>query len=81
MNTSLVTTTQTRRDFSAIKSGDLVTVRVYNPTSREFDAECGAKVSRISHGNAWIRLAGLSAPYPYSIGDALVIGTDQITDW
>ncbi len=83
MQSSLLTTTTstTRRPFSAIKAGDLVTVNVYNPETGNIDQEAGARVKRMAYGNVWIQIAGLSAPKPYEIGDNLVLSDNQVIDW
>jgi hypothetical protein len=70
-----------RRPFSAVQVGDLVTVNVYNPATGKMDQPTGATVNRISCGNVWIKVAGLTAPYPYQIGDRLVVDQNQVIDW
>ncbi len=72
---------ESRRPFESVKAGDLVTVNVYNPETGEMDQEAGASVTRIAHGSVFIRIAGLTAPYPYHIGDRLVIDRKQVIDW
>ena len=70
-----------RRPFSTVQPGDLITVNVYNPKSGEFDAQSGARFERAVYGNVWVRLAGLTVPEPYRIGDPLVIDQKQVVDW
>ena len=80
--TLLTTPTRTnRRPFSAIEAGDLVTVNVYNPETGELDQQAAASVSRKAHGQVWVKVAGLEAPYPYLIGDSLVLTDEQVIDW
>ena len=81
MTTSLISTGASRPSFSTVQVGDLVTVNVYNPTTGEMDQPAGARVNRIAYGNVWIKIAGLKAPYPYQIGDNLVIDQSQVIDW
>jgi len=77
----LVSAGESRRPFSEVVEGDLLTVNVYNPATQEFDQECGARFKRAAHGNIWIQLCGLTVPEPYQIGDNLVIRREQVVDW
>ena len=82
MTTSLVSTpTTARRQIEQVEVGDLVTVMVYEPATKDFTAESGARFKRAAHGNVWVQLVGLSVPAPYEIGDNLVIRQEQLKDW
>ena len=58
--------------------GDLIAVNLYNPKSKKFDSQSGARLKRISCGNYFVKLAGLEVPSPYQIGDNLVIDESQV---
>ena len=55
--------------------GDLVTVTLLG------GRVSGARITRQDAHNVWVKLAGLTVPQPYEIGDRLVLDHSQVVDW
>ncbi len=73
----LTGTTPTRKGEPQV--GDLVTVLMFKDGKATLPV--GARLERVAHGTAFVKLAGLGIPAPYAIGDRYPIPADRVVDW
>jgi len=67
------------RNREDLQAGDLVTVEL--ATGRGFVKAC-ARVLRVMPGNdVQVKVIGLEIPYPYHIGDIVVVHGERVVDW
>ena len=75
MSTPLILTAPGRKPFNQIATGDPVTVNLYG------GKRTTGIVTRIAHGNYWVKLAALAVPEGYYIGQVLPLTAAHIIDW
>ncbi len=58
--------------------GALATVLLYTAAG---DKAYGARIERVEHGLAWVKVIGLSVEWPYMLGDQITVSLDKVIDW
>jgi len=67
------------RNREDLQAGELVTVEL--ATGRGFVKAC-ARVLRVMPGDdVQIKVVGLEVPYPYHVGDIVVVHGEHVVDW